>query len=545
MPRFPRLSLVAVLAAALVMPPSSALGADTPPDQVQPPVKGEGQPLADPTDPTSQAQASPAPQMAFTARGTGLPAQAVELLAGGNRFQTAVTTSRTGWPNGATAAVLVSGETFTDALVSAPLAGTLGSPLLLTPAGSLDPDTAAELQRLAPTVVYVVGALDPLVAAGVTALGLTVERIEAANHFEVAVAVAHRAVALGADPSTVLIASAADYADPLTASALAAAQRHPILLTAPQGMETWLAARVAELGASRSWVVGGSAALPDSAVAGLPGLERIAGGNRAETATRVADRMRALGNTGNPILVVADGFADGLVGGVFAGVARRAPLLVTTRRELSLPTVLWLDGTHTPGVTLVGGGLSSVAICQLFAGDTRSFLCVEEEMAKQGYNVGPVDGAVGAHTIWALYAFQKVAGRRVDNHFDEGDWQALMTRPDPGIRRPDLPADHSEIDLARQLIIVVRGGAVARVFHTSTGKSSTPTVRGAFSVYEKRNYRQANHMYRPVFWHRGYAFHGYPSVPLYPASHGCSRMWDGDMDVFFPMLTIGERVATY
>jgi len=94
-------------------------------------------------------------------------------------------------------------------------------------------------------------------------------------------------------------------------------------------------------------------------------------------------------------------------------------------------------------------------------------------------------------------------------------------------------------------VLVIRGGEVAHILHTSTGKRSTPTVGGVFTVYERRNVRQANHLYRPVFFHRGYAFHGYPEIPTYPASHGCARMFDGDMDFLWPFLPMGQRIASY
>ena len=34
-------------------------------------------------------------------------------------------------------------------------------------------------------------------------------------------------------------------------------------------------------------------------------------------------------------------------------------------------------------------------------------------------------------------------------------------------------------------------------------------------------------LWYPLYFHRGFALHGYPSVPAYPASHGCVRlpMW--------------------
>lgn len=225
----------------------------------------------------------------------------------------------------------------------------------------------------------------------------------------------------------------------------------------------------------------------------------------------------------------------------------RGPLLVSSRRDLSVYAGAFLGGRGLGEITKVGGvdALGVMVDCQLRAGSTRPWLCAEEELARQGYNTGAVDGRVDGQTVWLTYAFDKVIGFRPDAAFGELEWQRMLDNPRLTPRRPDLPPNHIEIDLARQLVLVVRDGQVRHALHTSTGAASTPTVRGVFTVYEKRNYRQANHMYRPVFFHRGYAFHGYPEIPLYPASHGCARMYDGDMDFLWPMLAIGDRVASY
>jgi lipoprotein-anchoring transpeptidase ErfK/SrfK len=41
-------------------------------------------------------------------------------------------------------------------------------------------------------------------------------------------------------------------------------------------------------------------------------------------------------------------------------------------------------------------------------------------------------------------------------------------------------------------------------------------------------------LYRPLYFVGGWAVHGSPSVPGYPASHGCVRTADADQDFLFP-----------
>ncbi|HVM00467.1 MAG TPA: cell wall-binding repeat-containing protein [Egibacteraceae bacterium] len=543
-----RIAALAVTALAASLLGAPAAGAGEPPaDEVDAPAPGAAHPLDDPSEPEGVHSFAAPPTATLSASSGGWRRPAVEPLAGRDRYATAVTVSRTGWPGTAPAAVLATGEDYPDALAAATLAGTTGGPLLLTPTTSLHPATADELRRLQPRTVYVVGRVADAVEATVAGLGLPTERIRGEGRYDTAFAIAQRAAELGADTSTVLVASGQGFADALAATPLAAAFRYPILLSPKDNGHARLAEQVTALGARRTWVVGGAGALPDPAVAGLPALERLAGPERTATAAAVATRGRALGLTGPPVVVGATNFPDGLTGGVYAGAARRAPLLATGRAQLAGPLMQWLAAHGPAHVTPIGGAaaIGPVAMCQLHEGAARPWRCIEEELARQGYNTGPIDGHIDGQSVWAVYAFQKVAGLPVNGQFAEREWGAMLGRPELPVRRPDLGPNHIEIDLARQLVLLVRDGRVAHAFHTSSGKPSTPTVLGTFSVYEKRNTRQANHMYRSMFFFRGYAIHGYPSIPLYPASNGCLRLYDGDADFVFPRVGMGERVAVF
>jgi putative cell wall-binding protein len=536
--------LIVVLTAAALASPAGAQEREAPRDELQPPAKGEGAYLEDPSDPAPSGNTD-SPRATYAASGTSIGAVAVERLRGATRYGTAVAVSAAGWPGGARAAVLARGDDWPEALAAAALAGALRGPLLLTPPDALLDGTAAELQRLGVEDVYAVGGLSAAVTQALQTAGYDVEQVRGADRYATAFAIAQRAVELGAKTDTVVIVSGETFADALSASAFAAGGPYPLLLTPPSGGEALLRERVEALGAAQAMVVGGRAAVPDDAVAGLPALERVSGSDRATTAAALGDHARGRGLAGPPVLVDASGFADGLTGGVLAGVARRAPLLVTTGVELA-PAVPAFLARHADSAVTTVGGLDPLATCQLATGQSRAFLCAEQELASQGYHVAAVDGRVDGRTPWALYAFQKAAGLRVTGRFGEGEWQAMAARPVVAPRRPDLPPDHLEIDIGRQLVLLVRGGKVVHILHTSTGKASTPTVRGTFTVYEKRNFRQPwNAMYRPVFFFRGYALHGYPEIPLYAASHGCARLQDADMDLLFPQLQLGERVATY
>ena len=52
-------------------------------------------------------------------------------------------------------------------------------------------------------------------------------------------------------------------------------------------------------------------------------------------------------------------------------------------------------------------------------------------------------------------------------------------------------------------------------------------------------------MYNPFYFLGGYAIHGSPSVPNYPASHGCIRVTMWDMDILIDRFEIGMPVYIY
>jgi lipoprotein-anchoring transpeptidase ErfK/SrfK len=70
-------------------------------------------------------------------------------------------------------------------------------------------------------------------------------------------------------------------------------------------------------------------------------------------------------------------------------------------------------------------------------------------------------------------------------------------------------------------------------------------VRGSFRVYLKTPGANAKGMVHSSYFVRGYAIHGYASVPVYPASHGCLRVPVAEALSIFRWLAYGDRVDVY
>lgn len=125
---------------------------------------------------------------------------------------------------------------------------------------------------------------------------------------------------------------------------------------------------------------------------------------------------------------------------------------------------------------------------------------------------------------------------------------ALATAVPPTSRSTD--GDLVEIDLTHQVLIIVRDGRTDLVFDTSTGKSSTPTATGRFDIQREidgYDRSKLGVLYRPKYFHRGQAIHGFPSVPPDPASHGCVRLTNHAIDWLWNqgLVPIGTAVLVY
>jgi lipoprotein-anchoring transpeptidase ErfK/SrfK len=103
-------------------------------------------------------------------------------------------------------------------------------------------------------------------------------------------------------------------------------------------------------------------------------------------------------------------------------------------------------------------------------------------------------------------------------------WTILRGSGPPPARIPS--GDHIEVDKTRQVLFEVRDGKVVSVSHVSTGATGNTPV-GHWHVYAKQAGFTPDGMWDSLFFLRGFAIHGYASVPAFPASHGCVRtpMW--------------------
>ncbi len=223
---------------------------------------------------------------------------------------------------------------------------------------------------------------------------------------------------------------------------------------------------------------------------------------------------------------------------------------------------------------------------------------VQERLVQLGFDPGPVDGIFGELTRQSVWAFEKLVmgthRSEVTGRVTPEMWDRMQ---DPIKIHPRTPsgglADHVEIYLPEQVMIVFHADEPAVVTHVSTGElkpgvtddtpwndfnqiaaeycevvkidtdaTGTPlpeireearcgrsyTPPGVFQAYrmiEGRRESALGGMYDPIYINQGIAIHGALNVPTYPASHGCIRVSQYLGEKLQSMIDLGDQVLIY
>ena len=180
----------------------------------------------------------------------------------------------------------------------------------------------------------------------------------------------------------------------------------------------------------------------------------------------------------------------------------------------------------------------------------------EQRLSEMGYWTGTVDGLFDTATRSALIAFQKWEGRAVTGELRLDELEAIRTSAAPKAR--ELGYEHVEVDLDRQVLLLINDEGVVRVLPVSTGSgkefvdagqtSISYTPRGRFLVYEKEIGWKSGALgstYYANFISGGVAIHGSRNVPNSPASHGCIRIPMFAAREVSKLLRVGMIVLVY
>lgn len=188
------------------------------------------------------------------------------------------------------------------------------------------------------------------------------------------------------------------------------------------------------------------------------------------------------------------------------------------------PTPTPTTSTAAPQKLKVGAGGATV-------------LALQQRLTELGYWNGKADGKFGGTTQQAVFAVQKAAGLGRDGVVGPKTQKALDQGVRPKARSKAGSGHLIEINLTTQLLMIVDNGQVTTTLNTATGSNEhyeyqgetylADTPPGHFTVGRQIDgwrHGPLGPLWRPKYFNGGIAVHGAPSVPPYPASHGCARV---------------------
>jgi len=182
----------------------------------------------------------------------------------------------------------------------------------------------------------------------------------------------------------------------------------------------------------------------------------------------------------------------------------------------------------------------------------------QRTLADLGYYLGAADGRRGPALRSAVMAFQKVQGLGADGTVGPATLTALESPRKP-VLKGSSQGNRVEVDLTKQVLYVVKGGAIQRILPISSGNGATYeqkdgstaralTPKGYYTIQRRIvGVREADlgTLYDPQYFYRGWAIHGSNSVPAVPASHGCVRVTRADATWLLSNISVGMSVHLY
>jgi lipoprotein-anchoring transpeptidase ErfK/SrfK len=169
---------------------------------------------------------------------------------------------------------------------------------------------------------------------------------------------------------------------------------------------------------------------------------------------------------------------------------------------------------------------------------------LQTKLKALGYVIGQ-KGVYDGRTARAVLAFRKVTGMARTMTATEDVFRKLAKGAGHYPVRFPNHGKHVESDLSLQVMALIRGSKVERIYPISSGKPSTPTVLGTFKVYSKTPGTNAKGMVYTSYFHGGYGIHGYVDVPTFAASHGCLREPVPDAISIYNWISYGDVVDVY
>lgn len=279
-------------------------------------------------------------------------------LGGDTRFETAATVANYFFPRPVPVVYLVGGLDFADALVSSPVAGQTGGPVLLASRDVLPIDTRRELLRLRPRRVVIVGGFAVIgssVESELQGMKFDIQRVAGLDRFSTAAELSR--LQFESPVKRVYVTTGEDFPDALSSGTLVGSTAAPLLLVTRTTVPTATLREIERLSPQEIVLIGGEASVSRTVAETLakyaPKVFRVGGRDRYETSALLS-KLHQSGTSDVVLLVTGTNFPDAL-SAVPAAVSGRTSILLT--RSDCIPKVIddELRRLRPNRVYLIGG----------------------------------------------------------------------------------------------------------------------------------------------------------------------------------------------
>lgn len=211
-------------------------------------------------------------------------AQVSRPFAGTSRYDTALKIVSNGWTSSINVVIAAANNgNLADALTAASLAKKMNAPIFLTDGNLLDASTIAKIKSLGVKNIFITsgtGVIKTSVETQLKSIGIkNINRLGGKDRYETSINIAK---AVGTN-GTVMVARGDQYADALSAAAIAAAEGIPIIFSSRDSLPDNVKSYIASSGVKSAYVLGLQGALSDNVAKNLPNPKRLGGANRYET----------------------------------------------------------------------------------------------------------------------------------------------------------------------------------------------------------------------------------------------------------------------
>jgi putative cell wall-binding protein len=253
-------------------------------------------------------------------------------IEGEDVYKMAVSAAESNWTSSEDV-ILVSGESYADAISAVVLSKQLDAPVLFTGKTSLNSDTQSEISKLNAKNVYIVGGtgvISQAVRNQLKSYGCNLVELGGANRYATNSLVAKKLVDLGMDPSNVMMVGGSEFSDALSAAPVASAKGEILLLGGNDKTAMTPIVNFVKSNSSKVTVIGTNNLVNDETYKSVGAVERINGGSdRFATNLNVLKAFDSTLKSDNIYVANATGsrYADALVSASIAGI-KSAPLVL-------------------------------------------------------------------------------------------------------------------------------------------------------------------------------------------------------------------------